>query len=1033
VTYHGLFVGIDRYKSPGINWLSAAKRDATALHALFADTLGPGGDLLVDHQATRATIEQRFTDLARCGKDDVVVLAFSGHGSQSHELVTYDADPSALSTTAIPLDTLTEWFSRIPARRLICILDCCFSGGMGAKVLLVESLPRSMHSADQLLNQLAGKGRIVITASTATEEAWENQRLRHGLLTYYLLEALQGAEEVREAGKVSVYRLLDYVTKRVTAASDALGQLQHPTLRGQIDGGLEWPVFRKGAAYAAAFPESARKPATPVIKSLESFDFPPSLLDAWGRAIPALNELQLAAVNDYGLLDGQHLVVTAPTSSGKTMVGELAALRGALERRRAFFLLPLRALVNDKFEQFQRTYGDFGIRTIRATGEISDDVPTLMRGQYDICLMTYEKFAALALTSPHILGQVGTVVIDEVQMIVDASRGAALEFLLTYLRAQRTRGIEPQMIALSAVIGDANGLDRWLGARLLRRHERPVPLKEGILRGDGSFRYLDVDDQELVEAWVTREWRPNGGNQELVIPLVRRLVGEGKQVIVFREQKGETRGCARYLAEALRLPPAQAALDRLPEGDPSAASQDLRDTLHSGIGFHNADLDRDERQVLEEEFRADNTTLRVLVATTTLAMGINTPASAVVVVGLEHPGADGPVPYSIAEYKNIIGRAGRLGFTETGESYIVTLTPNEEHHVWSRYVLGSPEDLGSRFLASGTDPRTLIIKVLAAIRSASRRGLTADEVVEFLEASFGVFQQRQLNQGWTWDRNSLRNDLMRLEQRGLVEVDDAGRYVATPLGRLAGESGTEVESITRLSETLGTLSPEAINAAALVAATQLTVELDQVLIPFNTRSKRKEPQQWSAELRGQNVSPQVLQALGRYAVDQNTGTRRAKRAAACLYYMTDWPLAEVERTITQFGGGFGGAAGPIRAVATRTRDLLPVVVRVVELLHPGTDLTLLQRQLLVRLEIGLPVEAVDLAARLGGAISRADYLALGHADLVSIDAVRAAGDQELLKHLGGSTAKLKMLRLAAEEREGDEADFQPTPLLPPPS
>src|SRR5439155_20681163 len=111
-----------------------------------------------------------------------------------------------------------------------------------------------------------------------------------------------------------------------------------------------------------------------------------------------------------------------------------------------------------------------------------------------ICLMTYEKFTAFALGCPHVLEQAGTIVVDEVQMIADKSRGVNLEFILTLLRMRRQRGIEPQLILLSAVIGDTNGLERWLGARLLRRTERPVLLDEGIVRGDGSFRYVDSDD-----------------------------------------------------------------------------------------------------------------------------------------------------------------------------------------------------------------------------------------------------------------------------------------------------------------------------------------------------------------------------------------------------------------------------------------------------------------------------------------------------------------------------------------------------------
>ena len=143
------------------------------------------------------------------------------------------------------------------------------------------------------------------------------------------------------------------------------------------------------------------------------------------------------------------------------MVGELAALRNVLDGRRAIFLLPLKALVADKRRHFQVVYAAYGIRTVEATGE-TDDITPLLRGRYDIALLTYEKFAAIVLTNPHVLRQAGVIVIDEAQMIADPSRGANLEFILTLIRMQRRQGVEPQMIALSAVIGDTNGLEHWL-------------------------------------------------------------------------------------------------------------------------------------------------------------------------------------------------------------------------------------------------------------------------------------------------------------------------------------------------------------------------------------------------------------------------------------------------------------------------------------------------------------------------------------------------------------------------------------------
>lgn len=443
MAFYGVFIGVDRYQSPRINWLSCARRDAVALEAMFADTLGGTTTLLVDENATRAGIQTAFGTLATCSPDDTVVVSFSGHGSESHELVTHDADPRNLAATAIPLDELTEWFSRIPARRLALLLDCCFSGGMGAKVLHVDAVPRRIDSVEARLAKMSGEGRLIMTASAANEPAWENPRTGHGYFTHFLLEAMFGVEGVVESGRLPVYRLLEFVTRRVIDAAYHFGHAQNPTLRGTIEGELTWPVFVAGARYRAAFPERIDAGATADVGSLAAFGFPAALITAWAEAIPALNQLQLDAINDYGVLSGEHLVAVAPTSSGKTMIGELAALNAITKRQRALFLLPLKALVADKRRHFDAVYGAYGLRTIEATGE-TDDISPLLRGQYDVALLTYEKFASIALTHPHVLEQVGVVVVDEAQMIADRSRGANLEFLLTLIRMRRREGVEPQ-------------------------------------------------------------------------------------------------------------------------------------------------------------------------------------------------------------------------------------------------------------------------------------------------------------------------------------------------------------------------------------------------------------------------------------------------------------------------------------------------------------------------------------------------------------------------------------------------------------
>lgn len=192
--FHGTFIGVDRYAASNIGFLSSAVRDATALHALFADGFNADPTLLTDAHATRDNIVAELDRLSReSTEQDVVVVSFSGHGSSTHELVPYDADRGRLAETALPLEDLANLLNRIPAATLLCILDCCFSGGFGAKVLVAPTLARGIGSEEDLLEQIAGKGRIVLAASAANEPAYEDTALRHGLLTYQLLAALQGA------------------------------------------------------------------------------------------------------------------------------------------------------------------------------------------------------------------------------------------------------------------------------------------------------------------------------------------------------------------------------------------------------------------------------------------------------------------------------------------------------------------------------------------------------------------------------------------------------------------------------------------------------------------------------------------------------------------------------------------------------------------------------------------------------------------------------------------------------------------------
>ena len=114
----------------------------------------------------------------------------------------------------------------------------------------------------------------------------------------------------------------------------------------------------------------------------------------------------------------------------------------------------------------------------------------------------------------------------------------------------------------------------------------------------------------------------------------------------------------------------------------------------------------------------------------------------------------------------------------------------------------------------------------------------------------------------------------------------------TPLGRLAGESAVEVETLIRAIPCLRALRPEQVTDPALIAISQASTELDAVHFPLNKRSRQKEPQHWVRELQGQGVSHTILAALRRNVTEQMQETARAKKAVVCLYYISGMSMAK---------------------------------------------------------------------------------------------------------------------------------------------
>ena len=142
----------------------------------------------------------------------------------------------------------------------------------------------------------------------------------------------------------------------------------------------------------------------------------------------------------------------------------------------------------------------------------------------------------------------------------------------------------------------------------------------------------------------------------------------------------------------------------------------------------------------------------------------------------------------------------------------------------------------------------------------------------------------------------------------------------------------------------------------------------------STRSANTKSRNTGADNCARRGSPStVLVHLQRNITAQGQDTVRAKKAVACLYYVSGMGMEEIERAMSQFGGAFDGSAGPIRAITGRTCDVLPMIGRVAELLHSGLDLGQRGSRLLLRLDLGIQGPVVDLARYAERNLDRADY------------------------------------------------------------
>jgi helicase len=438
---------------------------------------------------------------------------------------------------------------------------------------------------------------------------------------------------------------------------------------------------------------------------------------------------QEEAIN-AGALEGKNLVLASPTASGKTLVAEFCALKHILERNgKAIYLTPLRALANEKFEEFKKytsitKKSGRKIRVGISTGDFDSTDAWLER--FDVIITTNEKADSLLRHRTKWMDEISLVVADEIHLLNEAERGPTLEVVLARLMLTNP---DVQILALSATINNVDEIAQWLKADYVTTEWRPVALKEGVLLNE-EIQYRDGDARKLEKK-----------TRDPTLNLVLNTVRTGGQALVFASTRKNAAVLAKRIAgeiEPVLSKPAKRSLEHdanriLAVGERTSLGESLAELVKCGTAFHHAGLGGGHRKLIEDAFRQGR--IKVLTATPTLAFGVNLPARTVVIQDYRRYEAGyGYYPISVLEYKQMAGRAGRPKYDKTGEAILVAKTNDEADYLLESYILARPERIWSR-LAVERIMRTHVLATVAADYAHTERG-----IYEFFGKTFYAFQ-----------------------------------------------------------------------------------------------------------------------------------------------------------------------------------------------------------------------------------------------------------------------------------------------------
>jgi ATP-dependent RNA helicase HelY len=496
------------------------------------------------------------------------------------------------------------------------------------------------------------------------------------------------------------------------------------------------------------------------------------------------------------------VLVSAPTSSGKTVVAEYAIFRAQREGGKVIYTTPLKALSNQKFHDFVREYGAAAVGLVTGENTINDDAP--------VVVMTTEILRNLIYEDPARLDLVRYVVLDEVHYIDDFPRGSVWEEIVI----QAPLGIK--LVGLSATIGNYREIADWMaenrgGMETVFHDVRPVELKMWLsihnrflplFNADGGIdqRTWGKGAQEEEASYRVGQYRRLPSNDLLqVLEELKRMDMLPAIYFIFSR-----RGCREALSRCafheidLTTAAEKEVIDRvaaerlagLKDRDEETLFKRMMDArlLRRGLAEHHAGLLPYHKEMVEELFQQG--LIKAVFATETLSLGINMPARAVVVSSFTKFDGVNFSNLTTGEFTQLMGRAGRRGIDVIGHGVILKESDVEVGTIYE-VAMGPTLVVESKFLPSYNMALNLL------------RIYTPAEAEALMQRSFGQFQKR-LAADQTQERlvnvRARLADIRQMWDDPEVSLDDVAQYfkleerrrsIRIELRRLRREAGSE--------------------------------------------------------------------------------------------------------------------------------------------------------------------------------------------------------------------------------------------------